>query len=184
MSARTPRSGTYVPQPGDIFLTRFGGPLGWFITAMQGLVAGDWSRYSHAGVFIGNGKIVHAQGRGAVIEDATKILNQRPLAILPVPYWADRRLVVHAALSLVGRPYGWFSYLWIGLSRLGIRPGWLRRFLASDRTLICSALADRAWLLAGIHAFNDGRILGEVTPGDLAHVGWVHHIGTGPYRED
>jgi hypothetical protein len=177
----------YQLRPGDIYLTCFGGPIGWLITILQALVAFDPSRYSHAGVVLRGGWTLSAQWPYPTLVHIDDLLEQnrgKPVAFIEAPDWADRDAIVDAALSLVMRRYSLWSYLWIGLTRLRIRPRWLRELVASDRTLICSALADRAWMLAGVHAFNDGRLLGEVTPGDLAHVGTIHHYGTGPYRQE
>lgn len=174
----------YTPRPGDLYLTRFGGPIGWLITLLQALVAFDPSRYSHVGVVLRGGWTLSAQWPYPTMVHLDDLLTEnqgKPVAFIEAPEWADRDAIVNAALSLSMRHYSLASYLWIGLTRLHIRPQWLRRLVASDRTLICSALADRAWMLAGVQAFNDGRLLGEVTPGDLAHVGTIHHHDTGPY---
>lgn len=174
---------TYTPKPGDIFLTQIGGATGAVIRVGQAIVAQDPSRYTHAGIILDNGEVLAAQPHGARVDPIESIIDDRPLAILPVPEWAeDRRgLIVNIARKYEGHRYGFWSYVWIGLARLGIRPGWMQRIVASETGLICSALADRAWFYAGIHLFDDGRLIGEVTPGDVAHVGTVHHIGTGPY---
>lgn len=178
---------TYEPKPGDLYLTRFGGPVGWLITLLQAVVAFDPSRYSHAGVVLANGWTISAQWPYPTMVPLAQLLEEnkgKPVAFIEAPEWADRDAIVDAALQLLGRRYSLWSYLWLGLSRLHIRPRWLRAKVAGDRTLICSALADRAWMLAGVHCFDDGRPLGEVTPGDLAHVGTIHHYNTGPYREE
>lgn len=175
---------TYTPKPGDLYLTRFDGLMGAIVGTGQAVIAQDPSRYWHVGVFLDNGEVLSAQPHGARIDPAHTVLNDRPLAVLPVPEWAeDRRdLIVNLARKYEGHRYGFWSYAWIGLARIGIRPGWLRHLVASEDWLICSALADRVWFYAGIHLFNDGRLIGEVTPGDIAHVGTVYHVGTGPYR--
>ena len=177
----------YQPKPGDIYLTQFGGFIGWLITILQAVVAFDPSRYSHAGVVLYDGWTVSAQWPRPKLVHLNELyaLNRgKPLAFIEVPEWGDRERIVDAAVSLRDRPYALAPYLWIGLARVGIRPGWLRRRVASDKRMICSSLADRAWALAGVHIFNDGRLLGEVTPGDLAHVGTTHHHDTGPYPEE
>jgi hypothetical protein len=172
----------YTPRPGDLYLTAFGGLTGAGIRLGQ-LLTGDASRYTHAGVVLDRGEVLSAQPAGARVDPVGSILKDRPLAFLPVPDWAqDRRdLIVASARSFEGHTYGFASYLWLALARVGVRPEWLRRVVASDRTLICSALADRVWSLAGIALFDDGRMWGEVTPGDLAHAGVTVHIGTGPW---
>lgn len=174
----------YVPQPGDLYLSRFGGPIGAAITVLQAVVAQDPSRYSHAGVVLYDGWTLSAQWPYPKLVHLDEIYAQnegKPLAFVEAPPWADRDAITEAALDLGDRHYALAPYLWIGLARLGIRPKWLRRRVASDRRMICSSLADRAWALAGVHAFDDGRLLGEVTPGDLAHIGTIHHHDTGPW---
>lgn len=176
-------TGAYVPQPGDLYLTRFHGPLGWWITTLQAVVAAAPSRYAHAGVFLGDGTVLSAQGSGARIDPVETVLTDRPLAILRVPEWADDRrdIIVGIARAYVGHRYGFLAYLWIGLASLGIQPRWLRRAVASEDTgLICSALVDRIWWHSGIALFDDGRLFGAVKPGELAHVGDVYHVATGP----
>lgn len=181
---------SYTPRPGDIFLTQIGGLLGLVIRVLQGLLVGDWSRYTHAGIVLEDGWIIAAQPRGARIDPITTIIDSRPLAVLPVPPWAESRRseIVETAKTFECHPYGFLDYLYIGLMRverkIGTRvtPRWLQNFVSSDSTLICSALADKVWCMSGIHLFDDGRLHGEVSPGDLAHVGWTYHVGTGPYE--
>jgi hypothetical protein len=173
----------YEPEPGDIFLTRIGGFVGGAISLGQSLVALSPSVYTHSGVVLDHGFVIAAQPAGARIDPIESILDDRPLAFLPVPAWAEdrRKAIVATARALEGRPYGFEDYLWIGLSRLGIRPGWLRNKVATDERLICSAFADRVWMLNGIRLFDDGRLLGAVTPGNLSTRGWVYHADTGPF---
>lgn len=176
---------TYQPQPGDIFLTRIGGLTGAVISIGQGLIAGDWSRYTHAGIVLDGDEVIAAQPAGARIDPMSTIIDDRPLAFLPVPEWAeDRRdVIVTVARAMEGTRYGFWSYPWILLRAFGRRPAWLERLVSSPTHLICSAFADQVWARVGIHLFDDGRLIGEVTPGDLAHVGTVHHYDTGPYKE-
>jgi len=60
-------------------------------------------------------------------------------------------------------------------------PGWLLDYVAGTGHIICSQLVDQCYLDAGVHLFDDGRFVGDVTPGDLAHVGTIENIGTGPF---
>lgn len=172
----------YTPQPGDIGLRKFAGPLGPVITALQGLVAGDWSRFSHAFVVVNDHQIVQAGGHGVQWAPMPKPGEVQPLAWLRFPDWGDRQAALDEAYRLLGTPYSYASYLWIGLAKLGIRPKWLRNEIASDHRLICSAFADRVWMAGGVNAFDDGRLLGAVTPGDLAYVGTVINVAAGPWR--
>jgi cell wall-associated NlpC family hydrolase len=174
----------YVGKAGDIYLTRLHGWVGPAVTMLQATVALAPSRYAHAGVFLGDGTVLSAQGSGARIDPESSVLEDRPLAVLRVPAWAESRrdTIVDVARSYVGHRYGWFAYAYIGLATLGIRTPWLERRIASEATgLICSALVDRIWWHAGIGLFDDGRPFGAVKPGELAHVGEVWHVGTGPH---
>lgn len=171
----------YEPQPGDAFLTQIGGALGLGIRAGQA-IAGDLSRYTHAGIVLPGGRVIAGQPGGARIDPIGSIIDDRPLAFLPLPEWADRQAVCETAEAMRDWPYGWLSYLWIGLARVGLKPRWLRAAVGdAGAGLICSAFVDEVWRRSGVHLFDDGRLVGEVTPGDLAHVGTVHHYGTGPY---
>lgn len=184
---------TYQPKPGDIFLTRIGGWFGWLVALGQGLFAGDWSRFTHAGIVLDGGEVIAAQPWGARIDPLDDILHEpdtnprRPrehLAWLPVPEWAeDRRdVIVNVARAMEGTGYGYLSYPWIVTRPFGGSRG-LDRLVSRSTRLICSALADEVWRRCGIHLFDDGRLVHEVTPGDLHHVGTVHHANTGPYKE-
>ncbi len=176
------RGMTYVPRAGDIFLTRIGGWTGGLFTLGQ-MVALTPSRYSHAGVFLGPDYLIAAQPGGARIDPVSTVMDDRPLAILQVPEWAqDRReSIALTALGFEGLPYGYEDYALMALSRLHIRPDWVTDRLADPARLSCGALADRIWELNGLHLFRDGRPLGAVTPGHLSTRGTTHHIGTGPY---
>jgi hypothetical protein len=184
----------YKVRPGDIILVPFAGPIGWVITLLQAVVAWTPSPYSHAEVYVGNGMCVGARAPRASKVRLEDVLARPKVAILAVPESCEwqRDLIVGAALSMVGARYQYLAYLWIGLSRLPIGHGaayrmvmrWLQHRLETDRAWICSALADRAWYLAGVHLFGDGRLLGAVTPGQLARVGQVRHLRTGPWIED
>jgi hypothetical protein len=67
-----------------------------------------------------------------------------------------------------GTPYSWLDCLEIGLvDRFGWAPGWMRRRLRSNQTLMCSQLVCAAYDAAGVHLFLDGRPFGGVSPGDL-----------------
>jgi cell wall-associated NlpC family hydrolase len=79
---------------------------------------------------------------------------------------------VSAARSLIGTPYSWADCACIGLADLfGWHvPGPVRERLSRRGHLMCSQLVDTAYLIAGIHLFPDGRIPGDVSPGDELHL--------------
>lgn len=172
-------------RPGDYFLTQIGGPVGLAIRVAQGL-CGDWSRYTHAGVILDDGTIIAAQPGGARIEPLSSIASKKHLALGQMPLtMAERAEVVAVARSFEGVPYSFLNYLSLTLVTLGIRPKWLLRYVAGTGHVICSQLVDKVYPLATygrVNLFDDGRFAGDVTPGDLAHVGLIQHVGTGPYR--
>jgi hypothetical protein len=172
----------YTPKPGDIFMTQITGPLGVAIRIAQGVVAGDWSRYTHAGVCLGGGFVIEAMPDGARITALSAISDRRPLAYSAFDLDdAARARIVAAARTYEGVGYSFGTYLTLGLLGLGLRPSWLRKRVHGTGRMICSQLCDRAYRDAGVHLFDDGRDSGDVTPGDLAHIGRIRHVGTGPY---
>jgi hypothetical protein len=140
---------------------------------------GTESSVNHAFVYIGGGQIVEARPGGAAIASARKY---------PTASWSSeplgdmaRRRIASGATQLVGTPYGWLDIAAIALAqrRLGdlvdpLAPlhaqPWAIRRVQSLHTLICSQLVDVAYQGAGVHLFNDGRVPGLVSPGDLLEV--------------
>lgn len=158
------------PQPGDFALTRIKGIAGAFVAAGQALV-GDAAPVQHAYVYVGNGYIVQAMPGGAEmirLEDASEpVLWSTGHFDLSVP---QRMRICFEARSLVGTPYSFLDYASIALAHYRIRPAWVRDYVASTGHLICSQLVDEVYLRAGEHLFDDGRLPGDVTPGDLYKV--------------
>lgn len=155
-------------KPGDIGLTRIGGVLGFFVSLGQHL-AGDSSRYTHAYIVLDDKTVIAAQPSGARIDklsdyDNKSVYLQRDLTD------EQRATIVSEARALEGLPYSFLDYLAIALARFGIKPKWLRKYIANTGHMICSQLCDEIYRKAGIHLFNDGRLPQEVTPGDLFYV--------------
>jgi uncharacterized protein YycO len=155
------------PLCGDFALTRIHGITGAFISAGQHLV-GDGAPVQHAFVYVGNGYIVQAMPGGAEmirLEDASEpyIWSTGRIPLTEV----QRMFISEYAIGLVGTPYSFLDYSSIALAHYRIRPRWVRDFVASTDHLICSQLVDEAYLRAGVHLFDDGRLPGDVTPGDL-----------------
>lgn len=153
--------------PGDFALTKISGLTGRLIDAGQRLV-GDGSPVQHAFVYVGDGQIVQAMPGGAELirlEDASEPVvwssGEIPLTA------TDRARIAAAAIWLVGTPYSFLDYASIALAHYRIRPRWVRDFVADSGHLICSQLVDEVYLRAGVHLFDDGRLPGDVTPGDL-----------------
>ncbi|MFB7114066.1 hypothetical protein [Streptomyces sp. NPDC056291] len=155
------------PQPGDFALTKIAGVSGAFISAGQYLV-GDGAPVQHAFVYVGDGQIVQAMPGGAELirlEDANEPFVWSTGKI-PLTHEERARIAAHA-IWLVGTPYSYLDYVSIALAHYRIRPAWVRDFVADTGHMICSQLADEAYLRAGVHLFDDGRLPGDVTPGDL-----------------
>lgn len=159
-----------MPLPGDFALTRIRGITGAFVAAGQALV-GDAAPVQHAMVYVGDGQIVQAMPGGAELirlEDASE-----PVAWSTgrVPLTGrEREGITFAARALVGTPYSFLDYASIALAHFRVRPAWVTDYVASTGHLICSQLVDEVYLRAGVHLFDDGRLPGDVTPGDLYRI--------------
>jgi len=129
--------------------------------------------WTHAFIVVEDGMVVEAMPGGALLT---------PLSVYTVGARAQdtifsdleltdaqRTIICAAARELVGTPYSFADYLALALDHWGIRPRWLRRYIAGSGRMICSQLVDHVMLRAGVHLFTDGRDPGDVTPGDLAN---------------
>jgi len=126
---------------------------------------GTRSTVNHAFVYIGDGKIIEAEPDGACESEITKyhdvIWSNVPLS-QPQQY-----LIEGWAITKIGVPYGWADIADLSCAAFGIHNDWIDRRIENTNYLICSQLVDKAYELAGVHLFNDGRLPGQVTPGDL-----------------
>jgi hypothetical protein len=155
-------------KPGDIGLTTIGGVLGFFVSLGQHL-AGDSSKYTHAYIVLDDETVLAAQPGGARIDKLSDYKNkavylQRDLTD------EQRATIVKEARALEGLPYSFLDYLALALARFGIKPQWLKKYIANTGHMICSQLCDEVYRRAGIHLFNDDRLPQEVTPGDLLYI--------------
>lgn len=170
--------------PGDYLVTPTHGNWRTRIAAFL-IRYGTESPVNHSALYVGEvagydkPQIIEARPGGAgyadwdSYSDCTWSTSRLPLDLVPTD--EQRILIAQAATGMVGTPYGWLDLVAIALAqrRLGrVVDGdewWVRR-IASSRTLICSQLVDRAYLEAGVHLFDDGRIPGLVSPGDLSRL--------------
>lgn len=158
--------------PGTFGLTQIGGLLGALIVLGQ-LLVGDGSKYTHAFIVLDDGTVMEAMPSGARIRPLADSLDRpAPIAFSwAVPLTAPQRAAIVAeARACEGVRYGFSAYLHLVLSRLGIRWGWLVRYLERSGRMICSQLVDHAYARAGVQLFDDGRAPFDVTPGDLANL--------------
>lgn len=155
------------PQPGDYGVLLYNGrnPIKNLVIAI--VCWGSRSKAYHAIVWLGAGWIVQAEPGGAKrtpdIQPSRYVWSHVPMTD------AQREIICRAAVHLVGTPYNWLDDLALGLTR---RFGWrlpgfiLRRVQRTDR-LQCAQLVDLCYRRAGVRLFDDGRVPGAVTPGDL-----------------
>jgi uncharacterized protein YycO len=154
------------PLPGDFGLTKIRGLAGAFVNFGQWFV-GDFAPVQHALVYVGNGLVVQAMPSGAeviALEDASDVV-QWSTGLIDLTD-EERFEIGVQALCLVGTPYSFLDYVSIALERLGVRPRFIRDYVASSGHLICSQLVCEAYSRAGVELFP-GTFPGDVTPGDL-----------------
>ncbi|MEE6273532.1 hypothetical protein [Georgenia wangjunii] len=84
------------------------------------------------------------------------------------------------AASQVGIPYGYLDVITLGLAQVGLAKGWVATRIENPTTLFCSQQCDEALWMLGFHAFTDGRLPHNVTPGDLfdnaVRTGWEFEV--------
>lgn len=154
-----PQRGAY-----GVLLDKDRNPFRNFVAAF--VCWGSRSKAYHAVLYIGNGEMVQAEPKGATIDPchpARYVWSTMPLTP------RERAAICAAGCSYEGKRYNWLDDLALGLARrFGWRlPGFVLRHVESDRTMQCAQLVDAAYRAAGVRLFDDGRVPGAVTPGDL-----------------
>ena len=129
---------------------------------------GTVSRWNHAFIYIGDGKIIEAMpSKGIAISDVSKYSkiawNQHEGLSE-----ADRIKIVSKAKQLIGKTYGFLDIFILGLRILGLKflGGKFLEKLAMRQGIICSELVAICYQNAGMDLINKPEYL--VTPGDLA----------------
>lgn len=169
--------------PGDFFLVSFDGANPnipsldhWFknggLIRLAQLANGEgFGQYEHAGIFVGNGKIIEAQSSGVAVANANRYdaIDTMWSSGLIALSGKQRTAICAAAYKYVGTPYSWEDYAALAAYRLKLNPATknLKDYVANSKHMICSQLVDQCYEDAGIHLFNDGRWPGYVTPGSL-----------------
>jgi cell wall-associated NlpC family hydrolase len=159
------------PRAGAFGLVRTGGWAAWLIRV------GTRSTVNHAFVYIGDGRIIEAEPDGATESDVSKYSS---VIWSAVPMTDEQSSAIVAwAKAQKGVPYGWLDIAVLSLAAFGIHNRWIDRRIENTHYLICSQLVDKAYELGDVHLFDDGRLPGQVTPGDLLRLitnkGWVLH---------
>lgn len=161
---------TVQPQPGDFAVTTVRGQVGFLISLGEWLNGSRFGHWDHAFIYVGDGQLVEAEPGGARLAGLDEYAD-RPLA------WStghveltdtQRTAIVAAARGYIGTGYSAADYFAIAAHRFRLPVPWLRRFVASSKHLICSALVDKVYQDAGVQLFRDSRWDGYVTPADLA----------------
>lgn len=168
-----------VPSPtrcmpaGTIGVARYGGFLPWLIRAVtRGPV-------NHAFIATGRGDvIVEGEPGGARLGKASEYRDVYWLTSLTEGMTpAQLECAVSWAMFHLGTPYSYLDDAAIALVDLfGWAPGFMRRRLASTKTLMCSQLCDAALAAAGRNLFDD-RPAGAVSPSDLYRLNYHGRIG-------
>jgi len=158
---------TTTPLPGDFALARVHGLTGAFIRSGQRLI-GDGAPVQHAYVYAGGGFVVQAMPGGAELIPLEDAAEPVVWSTGKIPVTDEQRMrICYEARELVGTPYSFLDYASIALAYYRIRPRWVRDYVASTGHMICSQLVDEVYRRSGVDLFPDGRIPGDVTPGDL-----------------
>jgi hypothetical protein len=149
--------------PGDVALSYSHSFVGWAIRL------GTRSRYNHVRWVVDEaGGTLEAMSKGAVWGHVRK----GDLVIRPPMTDDQREQVPTIARELHGTPYGFWGVVALGLAQFGIVFAWVRARIQRRDELFCSQLADYGWYLTGFHAYTDGRIPMDVSPGDIGDLGF------------
>jgi uncharacterized protein YycO len=158
------------PQPGDFGLVAIPGRVGRLVRIGQWLNKDGYTDYEHAFVVVENNMLVEAEPGGARVRP----LSEYDGTNVTYSEWLlsddQRAEIVGCALGLVGTPYSVLDYLSLALVRLHVRPEWVAKYVASTKHMICSQLVDFCYSDADVQLFDDHRLPGDVTPGDLYKV--------------
>lgn len=161
-------------QPGDVALVVNGGQFARAIRLCDKMKAQRLhvpaEPYNHAAIMISETQVVQAStSAGAVLEPLDKqswhkVEWRRWPDLAP----ADQMLLGALAQSLLGVPYNFTDVVALAIDSFGFDPKWVKDREADSSTLLCSQLVDLVFQRANLHLFDDGRVPGSVTPGDLA----------------
>ncbi|MET8537402.1 hypothetical protein ABZV67_37885 [Streptomyces sp. NPDC005065] len=156
------------PQPGDIGLTNITGSVGRLIQFGQWLNGDGFGAYQHAFIVLPGGLLIEAMPGGAKVRPLSTYDDRDVLYVSPAGLTdAQREAISDCALKYRGVPYSTLDYLALASHRFHLPVPGLRKWIDTERSMICSQLCDRAYLDAGVHLFDDGRWSGYVTPMDL-----------------
>lgn len=164
--------------PGDVGFYTIAGRVGRWVSLGQSLL-GDECRFSHAFIVVeaksgGTLQCVEAMPSGARL---APVIGRRGVGYgyVRLPLSDEQRdTCTRVAMYLTARRggrgigYSFADYLALALWEWNV-PGrtLVRNYVTSSERMICSQLVDYVLCRAGFHAFNDGRLPQDVTPGQL-----------------
>lgn len=175
------------PLAGDFSVVR---TSGWAAALIR---RGTRSSVNHATLCIGDGMQVEAQPGGAVISPVTRY----PGAIWSTGQvtlsYPERLDIAAWGKSRVGTGYNWMDIAALSFAVVFTALFGRSRFttavlhviahrVENRHKLICSQLVDAAYAGSGLHLFDDDRLPGQVTPGDL--LGVIQTKGSSIRRDD
>lgn len=153
------------PGVGDFGVVPIPGRMGRLIRLGQWLNGDGYADYEHAFVIVDPYQVVEGRPSGA----GYGRVDAYPNAVFYSCPDEHRDAVARAAMRLIGRGYSWADYFALAAVRFHLdaiaHP--LRRYVTDSGRLICSQLVDLAYSMAGVQLFDDHRLPGDVTPGDL-----------------
>lgn len=145
---------------GDMWAVRTSGFFGWAIRLLTR------SPVNHAGVWAPNGMVGEARPSGFIVD--------RPpwptLITIRVPLTPGQRAQIPAVLTMItGTRYNFLDIAALAVALISRckTPRWVARRLARPDRLMCSQAVDLVLAAVGFHLYDDGRLAGEVTPGDI-----------------
>ena len=151
----------YKPRIGDYGVIR---STGLFARLIQ---IGTVSRWNHAFIYVGDGKIVEATPKGVILSPVSKYnliaWNQHEELDSK-----ERYIIADFALSKIGQPYNFIVIANLALRILGLKVLANTKLLykmAQGEGYICSELTAECYKVAGADLFTKAPDL--VTPGDL-----------------
>ena len=151
------------PQPGDYFAIQTHG------IAALAIQVGTRSRWNHAAIYVGDGRIVEAKPRGVVYSPITDYARtDYVISAVPFDAWQRQKIVAAADRLVAARVgYGWLDIVALAAVQFGRCPAWLENRAKRDDRLVCSQVVSSCWAAAGVEAVP-GKDPWAVTPGDLA----------------
>lgn len=152
----------YEPRVGDFGVIKSTG------IAARLIQLGTISRWNHAFIYVGNGKIIEARPKEGIVLKETSQYDKIAWNQHQDLTKAQRTAIVEKAQSLIGKTYGFLDIAILGLRILGFKfiKGKFLEKLAMRQGIICSELVAICYDSSGINLIDKPEHL--VTPGDLA----------------